>query len=351
MDTFFSQIQEQIRQAYSEGKTLAIRGGGTKGFWVSPKADAVLNLQGYAGILDYQPSELVVTVRAGTPLQQVESLLDSHQQMLAFEPPRFGFSATVGGTLACGLSGPRRANAGSARDHVLGVRILDGTGRDVKFGGQVIKNVAGFDVSRLMVGALGSLGVITEVSLRVVPKPPCEVTLEQAMSEVQAIETLNLWGGKPYPISASSYQSGRLRIRLSGSEMAVRSAQKVLGGEEISDGTLWWQSLREQTASCFELDKPLWRLSVASHAPPLKLSGQMLVEWNGALRWVATDHAPAQLQKAAKDAGGHATLFRGGKPEAPCLAPLEPALQTIHRNLKNLFDPKGVLNPSLPGNF
>lgn len=351
MDNFFKQLQEQVRQAHADGKTLAIRGGGTKGFWVAAAGEQVLNLQGYSGILDYQPSELVVTVRAGTPLQQLETLLDTHQQMLAFEPPRFGFSATVGGTLACGLSGPRRATAGAVRDHVLGVRILDGSGRDVKFGGQVIKNVAGFDVSRLMVGAFGSLGVITEASLRVVPKPPCDVTLEQEATEVQAIETLNHWAGKPYPISASSYQGGRLRIRLSGSEMAVRSAQKSMGGEVVSDGAAWWLSLREQTAACFETVKPLWRLSVASHAAPLKLSGQVLVEWNGALRWVASDHAPAQLQKAARDAGGHATLFRGGKPERPCLAPLDPPLQTIHRNLKNLFDPKGIFNPHLPGNF
>lgn len=351
MDTLIQKVQEQIRQAHAAGKTLAIRGGGTKGFWLSPEADGVINLQGYSEILDYQPSELVVTVRAGTPLQQVESLLDSHQQMLAFEPPWFGFSATVGGTVACGLSGPRRAAAGSVRDHVLGVRVLDGTGRDVRFGGQVIKNVAGFDVSRLMVGAYGSLGVLTEVTLRVMPKPPAILTLEQEATEAQAIELFNRWAGKPYPISATSFHAGRLRVRLAGSEMAVRSARNVLGGEELPEGNAWWQSLREQTAPCFETGKPLWRLSVASHAAPLGLSGQTLLEWNGALRWVASDHAASQLQKAARDAGGHATLFRGGHPQRPCFAPLEPELMLIHRNLKNLFDPGRVLNPHVPGNF
>jgi glycolate oxidase FAD binding subunit len=351
METFFKNIQEQIRQSYVDGKTLAIRGGGTKGFWLAPEGDQTIQLQGYAGILDYQPSELVVSVRAGTPLQQLEALLDSHQQMLAFEPPWFGFSATVGGTVACGLSGPRRASAGSLRDYILGVQILDGTGREARFGGQVIKNVAGFDVSRLMAGAYGSLGVMTEITLRVMPKPLSELTLEQEATEAQAIELFNRWAGKPYPISASSFQAGRLRLRLSGSEKAVNSARQVLGGESVSEGAQWWQSLREQNASCFETDKPLWRLSVASHAPPLGLSGQVLLEWNGALRWVATDHAALQLQKAARDAGGHATLFRGGNPRRPGFAPLEPELVVIHRNLKNVFDPGRVLNPHVPGNF
>ncbi len=344
-------LMDQVRNAHATDTPLRIRGGHSKSFWVAADAPQELNLRPYSGVVDYEPSELVITVRAGTPLSEVESLLLQQGQMLAFEPPHFGPMATLGGTIATGLSGPRRAYVGSARDFVLGVRMIDGMGRDLSFGGRVIKNVAGFDVSRLMVGALGSLGVITEVSLKVLPIPAFETTLEWHMQEAAALTRVNEWGSLPLPISATSLHNGRLRVRLSGAEVAVRAAMRQIGGDSVADGALWWQLLREQRAPCFETERPLWRLAVKSTAAPLGLSGAVLTEWGGALRWIASDHAPAQLHKAARDAGGHALQFRGANPAHPQLGSLDPVLAQIHRRLKHAFDPKGILNPGLPGNF
>ena len=344
-------LMDQVRNAHATATPLRIRGGHSKRFWVAADAPQELDLRLYSGIVDYAPSELVITARAGTPLSEVEALLHQQGQMLAFEPPHFAPTATLGGAIATGLSGPRRPHVGSARDFVLGVRMIDGLGRDLSFGGRVIKNVAGFDVSRLMVGALGSLGVITEVSLKVLPVPAFETTLEWQLQEAAALARVNEWGSLPLPVSATSLQNGRLRARLSGAEVAVRAAMRQMGGDPVADGGLWWQSLREQRASFFETERPLWRLAVKSTAAPLGLSGALLTEWGGALRWIASDHAPAQLHKAAGDAGGHALLFRGGNPARPQLGALDPVLAQIHRRLKHAFDPKGILNPGLPGNF
>ncbi|MDE1943263.1 MAG: glycolate oxidase subunit GlcE [Betaproteobacteria bacterium] len=351
MQAELQSLIDQVRAAHAAGTPLRLQGGDSKSFWVCAQAERTLDIRPYRGVVDYEPSELVLTVRAGTPLSEVEALLGAQGQMLAFEPPHYGPNATLGGTIACGLSGPRRAAAGSARDFVLGVRLIDGLGRDLSFGGQVIKNVAGFDLSRLMAGAFGSLGVITEVSLKVLPRPPFELTLEWALQEGVALERMNQWGGQPLPVSATSFHNGRLRARLSGAEVAVRAAQARLGGEVVADGAAWWSALREQSAACFQTDKPLWRLAVKSSAPPLGLSGALLTEWGGALRWLASEHAASQVQKAACDAGGHALLLRGGHPAAPCFGGLDPILAQIHRRLKHAFDPKGILNPGLPGNF
>ncbi len=351
MHNTLQSLMGQVREAHAMAMPLRIRGGNSKSFWVYAQASQELDMRPYSGIVDYEPSELVITARAGTPLAEVEALLHQQGQMLAFEPPHYGPTATLGGAIATGLSGPRRASVGSARDFVLGVRMIDGLGRDLSFGGRVIKNVAGFDVSRLMVGALGSLGVITEVSLKVLPVPAFEATLEWHLQEALALTRINEWGSQPLPISATSLHNGRLRVRLSGAEVAVRAAMRQLGGDPVAEGAAWWQSLREQRAPCFDTERPLWRLAVKSTAAPLGLSGAMLTEWGGALRWIASDHAPAQLHKAARDAGGHALLFRGGNPAQPQLGPLDPVLAQIHRRLKHTFDPKGIFNPGLPGNF
>ncbi len=348
MEHVLAEMQEKIRHAHAVGMSLRIVGGESKAFWVCPDAQEILTVSGYSGIVDYEPSELVVTVRAGTRLAELEALLSENGQMLPFEPPHFGPHATLGGTLACGLSGPRRFAVGSARDFVLGVRILDGLGNDLSFGGRVIKNVAGFDVSRLMVGSLGSLGLMTEASLKVLPKPVCEITLEWPLSESEAIGLTNRWAGMPLPVSATSFEGGRLRVRLSGSEAGVMSAASKLGGDKVDSGEEWWRSLREQTAPWFHTGKPLWRLSVNSCSPPLGLSGSVLVEWGGALRWVASDHLPAQLYKTAQDHGGHAQLFRGGDTAHPKGSPLPPVLRKINRKIKQQFDPKSIFNPGIP---
>jgi len=325
---------------------LRIRGGGSKDFYGGALHGELLEVGGYRGIVDYEPSELVLTARAGTPLSEIESTLKAHGQMLAFEPPHFGNTATFGGCIAAGLSGPRRATAGSARDFVLGVRVLDGKGDDLRFGGQVMKNVAGFDVSRLLTGSLGTLGVLLEISIKVLPIPFAETTLRFEHSAADAIALLNEWGGKPLPLSASAWQGGLLSVRLSGARAAVDAATMQLGGERL-DRTIaeaFWQDIREQRDAFFATATPLWRLSLKSSTPPLNLAGSQLIEWGGSLRWIATDADAATVREAARFGGGHATLFRGGDKACGVFQPLPAALLALHSKLKRSFDPAGIFN-------
>lgn len=339
LDTFI----DRIRAAHAEGSPLILQGGGSKTFYGNADEGEVLSTRALTGIVDYQPKELVLTARAGTPLAEIETALAERNQMLAFEPPHFGGAATLGGSIATGLSGPRRPYAGAARDFVLGVRMIDGTGQPLRFGGQVIKNVAGYDVSRLMAGALGTLGLMTEVSLKVLPKPAAETTLQFELDETAAIENMNRWAGQPLPLSATSWHAGLLTVRLSGAESAVHAAQARLGGEWLHDAAAFWQRLRDQATPFFD-KRPLWRLAVKPTTPPLNLGSAEWIEWGGAVRWLASDLPAATLRDAAKTARGHATLFRGTAPVDGAFAPLAPALLTLHRNLKQRFDPKGILN-------
>ena len=340
---------ERIRAAHDTRSPLIIQGGGSKTFYGNADEGEVLSTRALAGVVDYQAKELVLTARAGTPLAEIEALLAEQNQMLAFEPPHFGGPATLGGCIATGLSGPRRPYAGAARDFVLGVRMIDGTGQPLRFGGQVIKNVAGYDVSRLMVGALGTLGLITEVSLKVLPKPATETTLQFELDEATAILKMNQWAGQPLPLSATSWHTGLLTVRLSGAASAVHAAQAKLGGEALNDAAAFWQRLRDQTTPFFDPRPPtsnqgLWRLAVKPTAPPLNLGDAQWIEWGGAVRWLASDLPAAALREAAQAAGGHATLFRGNAPADGAFTPLAPALATLHRNLKQRFDPRGIFN-------
>ena len=340
-----SPLSEALREATEARRTLRIRGGGTKDFYGGETSGEVLATAGCRGIVSYEPTELVITARGGTLLAEIEATLREQRQMLPFEPPHFGPEATLGGCIAAGLSGPRRPYAGAARDVVLGVRMLDGKGHDLRFGGQVMKNVAGYDISRLMVGSLGTLGVITEVSLKVLPLPASEITLHREHSQADAIALMNEWAGKPLPISATCHAGKSLWVRLSGAEAAVHAARKEIGGEEIGNGTAFWRTLREQESDFFRLPEPLWRLSVKPTTPPLNVAGQQLIEWGGALRWLKA-HADAQaVREAAAFGGGHATLFRGGDKSVGVFGPLPGAIEAIHRRLKASFDPAGILNP------
>ncbi len=359
LDTYI----ERIRAAHDSHTPLIIEGGGSKTFYGNADEGEVLATRTLNGIVDYEPKELVLTARAGTPLADIEALLAEQNQMLAFEPPHFGecphpnplpggeganvtpetIHATLGGCIAAGLSGPRRPYAGAARDFVLGVRMIDGTGQPLRFGGQVIKNVAGYDVSRLMVGALGTLGLLTEVSLKVLPKPAAETTLQFELGEADAIHKMNQWAGQPLPLSATSWHAGLLTVRLSGAASAVHAAQTKLGGEALKDDAAFWQRLRDQATPFFG-KRPLWRLAVKPTAPPLNLGDAQWIEWGGAVRWMASDRPAATLREMAKTAGGHATLFRGDTPADGAFAPLAPALLTLHRNLKQRFDPNGIFN-------
>jgi glycolate oxidase FAD binding subunit len=347
MDAASAAFAGRIRDAAQNRRPLRLRGGGTKDFYGGTPSGEILDTRECAGIVAYEPSELVVSARCGTPLAELESALGANGQMLAFEPPHFGPAATLGGCIAAGLSGPRRASAGALRDFVLGARIVDGQGRLLSFGGQVMKNVAGYDLSRLLAGSLGTLGVIVEASLKVLPKPAAECTLRLEMPEGRAIEAMNRWAGQPLPISATVWQGGVLTVRLSGAASALREAATRLGGEHSDGASMqsFWQGIREQTDPFFSGADPLWRVSVPTASAPLALPGAQLIEWSGGQRWVKTSSAAAAVRDAAQSAGGHATIFRGSDRSAGVFSPQSPALARLHRELKTVFDPAGVLNP------
>ena len=347
-------FQERVRAAASDRQPLCIRGGGSKDWYGGAPQGAVLDTRDHAGIVDYEPTELVITARCGTPLAEIEALLARHNQMLAFEPPHFAATATVGGTVAAGLSGPRRASSGATRDFVLGARLLDGKGDVLAFGGKVMKNVAGYDVSRMLAGSMGTLGLLLEVSLKVLPRPFAEATLRFEMSEIDAIRRLNEWGGQPLPLSGSAWCGGQLALRLSGAEAAVDAAMRLLGGEAVPhpDAAAFWTDLREQRHAFFSDVRanatPLWRLSVPSTTGALVLGGDQLIEWGGAQRWLRADGDAATadaIRRTAQACGGHATLFRGGDKGSGVFQPLAPALARIHARMKDAFDPAHIFNP------
>lgn len=340
--------QEQVRAAAASGQLLCIRGGGSKDWYGGTPMGAILDTRAHAGVVDYEPTELVITARCGTPLAEIEALLATHNQMLAFEPPHFGPHATLGGTIAAGLCGPRRATSGAARDFVLGAQLLDGKGDVLSFGGRVMKNVAGYDVSRMLAGSLGTLGLLLEVSVKVLPRPFAETTLRFGMDEIEAIRRLNEWGGQPLPLSGSAWHDGVLALRLSGAEAAVDAARRLLGGEEMPDAVAFWSDVREQRHAFFDGEGALWRLSVPSTTGALVLGGAQMIEWGGAQRWLRApgDAASAQaIRRTAQACGGHATLFRGGDKDIGVFQALAPALARIHGRMRDAFDPAHIFNP------
>jgi glycolate oxidase FAD binding subunit len=356
METVVQQFREQVMHASATRSALRIRGGGTKDWYGRMGAGEVLDTRSYSGIVDYDPTELVITARCGTPLSEITAALAQQRQILAFEPPSFGVAATIGGVLACGLSGPRRAAAGAVRDFTLGAVLMDGRGEVLHFGGQVMKNVAGYDVSRLLAGSMGCLGLILQVSLKVLPLPRMETTRCFAFDAAQAIRQLNQWGGLPLPISASAWSDGMLSVRLSGSQAGVAAAVQKIGGDPVPDTEMFWAELREQTHRFFSAQSGnLWRLSLPSAAPPLALPAgemrQQLIEWGGAQRWWLADGTEdaAAIRVAAQQAGGHVTLFRRSTPavasDIEVFHPLAPAVAQIHRRLKAAFDPSAIFNP------
>lgn len=359
-------MTEQVRAAAARPGPLRIRGGGSKDFHGAVSPGELLDTRPYHGIVSYEPSELVVTVRSGTPLATLEALLAEHQQCLPFEPPRFGADGTVGGMVAAGLSGPARASVGGVRDYVLGLKLLNGRAEHLTFGGQVMKNVAGYDVSRLMVGAWGQLGVVTEVSLKVLPVAPAEATLRFECDQAEALRRLHAWGGKPLPLNASCWVHdaavGTLYVRLRGAVAAVDAACRSMGGERQDNAAADWDACRDQrlpwfTAAGAHTGLDLWRLSVPATAPVLALPAGVaapLVEWHGALRWVLAPagHASA-LRELVREVAGSALLFRAATPykssgEAQ-FGMESQALHAIHARLRQGFDPAGIFNPGRMG--
>lgn len=382
MEPVLQHLMERVRDAAAHQTPLRLRGGGSKDFHGGvPLQGEVLDTRAYSGIVSYEPSELVVTARAGTPLAEVEALLAEHGQCLAFEPPHFGPSTTVGGMVAAGLSGPARASVGAVRDFVLGVQLVNGRAEHLTFGGQVMKNVAGYDVSRLMVGAWGTLGLLTQVSLKVLPLAPAEATLRFVCTQAEALRRLNAWSGKPLPLNASCWTpsadaetGGHLDVRLRGAAAAVEAACKTMGGERLdttdsadnadsADMAEHWRACREQRSAWFaartqpapaSADMDLWRLSVPDTTPVLALPEGVappLVEWHGALRWVQAPRAHAEaLYEKALLAGGSASLFIAGSAgplsASGCFAIHSAALGAIHQRLRQAFDPAGIFNPA-----
>lgn len=345
IDQNLETLRDRIRSASASKTPLRLRGAGTKDFYGEKIGGDILDTRAYRGIVSYEPSELVITARCGTPLSEIETALDERDQFFAFEPPRFSGDPTIGGVVAAGLSGPRRATSGAVRDFVLGASLLNAKGELLRFGGQVMKNVAGFDVSRLLCGSLGILGLITEVSIKVLPKPRAETTLRFELDANQAVETFNRWSAQPLPISATSWCNGIAHVRLSGAISAVRAAQMTLGGETLDEGAAktWWSSLRDQTAELFKTGARLWRLSVPSTAT-FDLSDVALIEWAGALRWIASDRPAADIRTTISSVGGSATLWRGAR-DSSMFHPLDAANLELHRRLKQQFDPDGIFNP------
>jgi glycolate oxidase FAD binding subunit len=376
MEAQLNSLIDAVRQAAADGRTLRLRGGGSKDFWGQSLSGEVLDTRAYQGILSYEPSELVVTVRCGTPLAELEAALAEKGQCLAFEPPHFGQGATVGGMVAAGLSGPARATAGAVRDYVLGARFINGLGEHLTFGGQVMKNVAGYDVSRLMAGSWGTLGLITEVSLKVLPVAPAESTLMIAgLAQSPALDLLHRWGGQPLPLNASAWvrdptaqpEADYLFVRLRGAVAAVQSAITKMSADAVALGAQVqamdnaeasqdWRASGEQTLPFFDAPSPdvcLWRLSLPQTTPELEIPGlaypSPYIEWQGAQRWLwAPASAAVALRELAQSLGGHATLFRASAKHAEVdkavgvNTPLDTVQQRIQQQLQKQFDPQGV---------
>jgi glycolate oxidase FAD binding subunit len=372
-DAALRRVIDRVASARATRTPLQLRGHGSKDFYGEAPRGQALEMAALAGIARYEPTELVVTARAGTPIRELEAALAEHGQCLAFEPPQFDagtvsghavppngtseqtapLCGTVGGMVAAGLAGPARAAVGGVRDFVLGAALLNANGDVLRFGGEVMKNVAGYDISRLLVGSMGMLGPILEVSLKVLPLPPARATLRFEWPQAKALEQLQRWAGQPLPLRASAWWNDMLVVQLAGAEAAVRAAVQSLGGAliETHAAASFWSGLRDQRDEFFvaaneavNAGATLWRVSVAPHAPPLATDGEQLIEWHGGQRWIVNQSDAPTMRALAAAAGGHATAFRGTK-SGGAFTPLSVPLQRIHRELKARFDPDGLFNP------
>lgn len=342
---FVPELVERVQRAGRKQIALVIVAGGSKRFYGRSIGGEPLDISGYRGIVDYDPAELVITARAGTPLSDIRRELAKNRQMLAFEPPAYGDTATIGGTVACGFSGPARPFAGAAKDFVLGVTCVNGRGEVLRFGGRVMKNVAGFDIARLMTGALGTLGVLLEVSLKVLPMPEHQQSLRVKIDNAnQAVKTMNAWAGRPLPLSAACYHAGYLNLRMSGKAATIARYADELQLDRDDQGNDYWRDLAEHRLAFFDSAAPLWRLSVASTACPRAASEATLFDWGGAQRWLLSDRPAEAIRAEAGEQHGHATLFRGGDRSGEIFQALPEPLWRLHGRIKRAFDPHRIFN-------
>lgn len=339
-------LQQQVLSASSRQQSLCIIGGASKSFYGREAIGEPIYTSSHCGVVHYDPAELVVTVRAGTRVRDLQELLATENQRLGFVPPQFSAATTIGGAVAAGLAGPCRPYVGAVRDFVLGVKLLNGVGDIMRFGGQVMKNVAGFDIARLMAGAMGTLGILLEISLRISPQPQLEKTLVLSQPKfTDAIAFLNQFAACPLPLSASAWVDGKTRIHLSGNAVAVEQADKIIGGKVDDSAHQFWQQLRDHDLPFFRLPQPLVRISVPPNAAIHFSHVTQLVEWGGAQHWIAGNVDIDEMRKVATAHGGHATLFRHGDRQSDVFQTLAPALHALHVRLKHAFDPAGILNP------
>ncbi len=338
-------LLEQVHDARSSGNTLNIVGGGSKRFLGREQsADATVELADHAGIVSYEPVELVLTARSGTRLRDIESTLAAHGQALAFEPPHFSEHATLGGTLSCNQSGPARPWNGSVRDAVLGIRLINGFGEHLRFGGQVMKNVAGYDLSRAQAGAFGTLGVITEISLKVLPRPEASLTLAQEQDATGAIQAMNEYARCSQALTGACWVGGFLYLRLAGANSAVTAAARACGGDVLDDESFWY-SIKEQQHPFFAGEQNVWRFSIKPDAQHWREDGEWLIDWGGAQRWLRGEYNFATLESEAMVAQGQVGLFRGKQRKGETFATPSPGVKLLHQRLKKAFDPQGVFNP------
>lgn len=345
METNAEQLVEQVNEAASHETPLRIMAGNSKAFYGNNTQGEPLNIGGYRGIISYEPTELYITVRAGTPLIEVEQTLAESGQMLAFDPPRENEATTIGGVIACGLSGPRRPYAGAARDFILGITCINGRGQLLRFGGQVMKNVAGYDLSRLLTGSFGTLGVILDITLKVMPMPRNELTCTQNMSLEQARQNLATIAMQPYPVSATAFDGEKLYVRLSGKKDLLDETVRTLKMNVDVDGDAWWRKLRDHQLPLFEMASHCWRLSLPVTAQPQFNDEDFILDWGGAQYWLASKHADAELFQRAAELGGNATLFKTIDQQQQRFQPLSETLLRLHQGLKDAFDPQRILNP------
>jgi glycolate oxidase FAD binding subunit len=344
-------LVEQVHAASRRRAPLRIVGGDSKRFYGRPVDGEPLEVAGHRGIVRYDPAELVLTARCGTPLAEVDALLAQHGQRLPFEPPSFGAGATLGGTIAAGLAGPSRAARGPARDYVLGVRLLAGDGRLLRFGGEVMKNVAGFDVARLIAGSLGILGVLLEVSLKVLPLPAGTLTLRQSLEARAAVDHLSALARRGVPLSGTFWSEGELLVRIEGAAAGFDEIAAQVGGAPVpaAESAGLWRAVREQSHAWFaRTPQPLWRLAVPQTAAALAplCREPVALEWNGRQAWLA-GFERSTIEDLARLTGAHVTLFRRGESDADAevFEPLAPPLLELHRAVKRVFDPASILNP------